>query len=37
MSIYLDESYIEFTYDLYFALRMVQSKEHMSDLSDDDD
>lgn len=35
MNIIFDEDYIEFAYDLYFALRLVQSKEHMGSKDDD--
>lgn len=37
MNIDLDETHIEFAYDLYFALRVVQSKEHMSELDNNDE
>lgn len=37
MNIQLDKEYIEFAYDLYFAVKMVQSKEHMSDTEDSND
>ena len=37
INIYLDEDYIEFAYDLYFALRVVQSKEHMSESDNPDE
>ncbi|WP_218058608.1 SulP family inorganic anion transporter [Gilliamella sp. Occ3-1] len=29
MNIKLDDEYIEFAYDLYFAVKLIQSKEHM--------
>lgn len=32
MKIDMDKDYIEFAYDLYFAVKMVQSKEHMTDI-----
>lgn len=35
MNIKLDEQYIEFAYDLYFSVRLVQSKEHMENNEDD--
>ena len=34
MNIKLDEQYIEFAYDLYFSVRLVQSKEHMENNED---
>lgn len=37
MNIKLDEQYIEFAYDLYFAVRLIQSKEHMESKDDEDD
>lgn len=37
MNIKLDGDYIEFAYDLYFALRLVQSKEHMGSKEEEDD
>ena len=35
MNIELDEEYIEFAYDLYFSVRLVQSKEHINNDEDD--
>ncbi|WP_218056571.1 SulP family inorganic anion transporter [Gilliamella sp. wkB112] len=35
MNIKLDQEFIEFAYDLYFAVRLVQSKEHMENKEDD--
>ena len=37
MNIKLDENYVEFAYDLYFAVRFVQSKEHMENKEDEYD
>lgn len=37
LNIELDKNYIEFTYDLYFAVRLVQSKEQMSELENPDE
>ncbi|RKS85222.1 high affinity sulfate transporter 1 [Orbus hercynius] len=37
MNIHMDKAYIEFAYDLYFAVKSVQSKEHMADLEDADE
>ncbi|WP_218056451.1 SulP family inorganic anion transporter [Gilliamella sp. Gris1-4] len=36
MNIKLDDEYIEFAYDLYFAVRLVQSKDHMGNKTDDE-
>ena len=36
MNLKLDTDYIEFAYDLYFAVRLVQSKEHMESKTDED-
>ena len=35
MNIELDSEFIEFAYDLYFSVRLVQSKEHMDNNEDD--
>lgn len=37
MGIKLDKAHIEFAYDLYFAVKLVQSKEHMLEDDSDDD
>ncbi|WP_392551792.1 SulP family inorganic anion transporter [Orbus wheelerorum] len=37
MNINMDKAYIEFAYDLYFSVKMVQSKEHMADIEDQDE
>ncbi|XKM14115.1 SulP family inorganic anion transporter [Orbaceae bacterium ac157xtp] len=34
LKIHLDKEYVEFAYDLYFALKMVQSKEQMQELAE---
>lgn len=36
MNIKLDDEHIEFAYDLYFAVRLVQSKEHMDNKDDEE-
>ncbi|OCG18304.1 sulfate permease [Gilliamella sp. Fer1-1] len=36
MNIKLDNDHIDFAYDLYFAVRLVQSKEHMDNKIDDE-
>ena len=36
MNLKLDSDYIEFAYDLYFAVRLVQSKEHMDNKEDEE-
>jgi hypothetical protein len=36
MNLKLDSDYIEFAYDLYFAVRLVQSKEHMDNKVDEE-
>ncbi|OCG79765.1 sulfate permease [Gilliamella sp. Occ4-3] len=36
MNIKLDDEYIEFAYDLYFAVKLAQSKEHMDNKTDDE-
>lgn len=37
MNIHMDKDYIEFAYDLYFAVKMVQSKENMIDVEEPDE
>lgn len=37
MNITPDHDYIEFTYDLYFAVKLVQSREHMDNKNEDED
>ncbi|WP_218059369.1 SulP family inorganic anion transporter [Gilliamella sp. GillExp13] len=36
MNIKLDDEYIEFAYDLYFAVKLAQSKGHMDNKTDDE-
>ncbi|WP_202115437.1 SulP family inorganic anion transporter [Gilliamella sp. Pas-s25] len=36
MDIKLDDKYIDFAYDLYFAVKLVQSKEHINSKVDDE-
>lgn len=36
MNIKLDSHYLDFAYDLYFAVRLVQSKEHMENKTEDE-
>ncbi|OCG19249.1 sulfate permease [Gilliamella sp. App6-5] len=36
MNIKLDDKYIDFAYDLYFAVKLVQSKEHINSKVDDE-
>lgn len=37
MNIHMDKDYIEFSYDLYFAVKMLQSKEHMAEAEENDE
>jgi len=37
MNIDMDKNYIEFAYDLYFAVKMVNSKESMAEVEDEDE
>jgi len=37
MNINMDKNYIEFAYDLYFAVKMVNSKESMAEVEDEDE
>lgn len=37
MNIELDKEYVDFAYDLYFAVKMVQSKEQMQEVPDSDE